>query len=66
MIDCPECNGEGENKINYPEMTTSDKPPEYRIEKCRLCRGKGEINKLQLGIYEARGGLPSVKARGYS
>lgn len=66
MIDCPECNGKGEKKINYPEMTTSEKPPEYRIDRCRLCRGKGRVDKLTLGIYKARGGLPPVKERGYS
>ncbi len=66
MIECPKCNGKGEKKINYTEMITSEKPPEYQIETCRLCRGKGEINKLQLGIYESRGGLPRLKPKGWA
>jgi DnaJ-class molecular chaperone len=67
MTECPECDGRGKKKIEYAEMNTSKKPPEYRIEECRLCNGNGEVSKLGLGVYKARGNKTAPKtAKGFS
>ena len=63
MIPCPECNGKGFFwlKINMPYQ-----PLELKKEICTLCNGEGKITKLELAVYNARGGPPSVKPRRYS
>jgi len=54
---CPECDGKGVSEIQISEYW--EEPIRYEKLRCRECGGSGLLSRLELSIYNARGGTAS-------
>ncbi len=54
METCPECNGKKKLKIQVSEYW--EEIQRFEEYDCIECEGNGEVHRLQLAVYKARGG----------
>ena len=72
MKQCPDCGGVGQYQtwVNgqwIAEVHEDDGiPGMYVSEACVTCQGTGKVSELIYQIWQARGGAPSTRQRGFA